>query len=164
MKLHPQKDMHSPGAGETVLFVEDEPRQLTLMQSFLESEGYRVLIANDGAEAVDIFLRHKQEIAVVVLDIGLPKLNGWETFLKMKKEAAELKAIFATGYITPELEGAMARGEISGLIMKPYQLDDVLAKIAAALRSPRPPAGDDRASSGEILTPAPQSDEGRFPK
>ncbi|HEU4340799.1 MAG TPA: response regulator [Candidatus Binatia bacterium] len=139
MKIPPQKDMRSAGAVETVLFVEDDPRQLALMQTFLESEGYRLLVANDGAEAVDIFSRHKQEIAVVVLDIGLPKLNGWETFLKMKAEAAGLKAIFATGTITPELEGAMASGEISGLIMKPYQLDDVLAKIADALRSPVPP-------------------------
>ena len=72
----------------------------------------------------------------MVLDIGLPKLNGWEVFLKMKKETAEVKVLFATGYISPEIEARIARGELSGLIMKPYQLDDVLAKIALAIRSP----------------------------
>jgi PAS domain S-box-containing protein len=122
--------------GQTILFAEDEARQLSLMQNFLQSEGYRVLGARDGTEAVELYSRHKHEIAVVVLDIGLPKLNGWEVFLRMKKEAAEVKVLFATGYIAPEIEAGIARGELSGLIMKPYQLDDVLAKIALAIRSP----------------------------
>ena len=122
--------------GQTILFAEDEARQLRLMQNFLQSEGYRVLGARDGTEAVELYSRHKHEIAAVVLDIGLPKLNGWEVFLRMKKEAAEVKVLFATGYISPEIEAGIAKGELSGLIMKPYQLDDVLAKIALAIRSP----------------------------
>ena len=127
--------------GQTILFAEDEERQLSLMQNFLQSEGYRVLGARDGTEAVELYSRHKHEIAAVVLDIGLPKLNGWEVFLKMKKEVAEVKVLFATGYIAPEIEAGIASGELSGLIMKPYQLDDVLAKIALAIRSPAPMAG-----------------------
>ena len=127
--------------GQTILFAEDEARQLRLMQNFLQSEGYRVLGAKDGTEAVELYSRHKHEIAAVVLDIGLPKLNGWEVFLRMKKEAAEVKVLFATGYISPEIEAGIAKGELSGLIMKPYQLDDVLAKIALAIRSPAPMVG-----------------------
>lgn len=127
--------------GETILFAEDETRQLKLMQNFLQSEGYRVLSARDGTEAVELYSRHRHEIAVVILDIGLPRLNGWEVFLRMKKEAAEVKVLFATGYISPEIEAGIARGELSGLIMKPYQLDDVLAKIALAIRSPATPDG-----------------------
>lgn len=124
------------GDGETILFVEDEARQLNLMQSFLQSEGYHVLGAKDGAEAVELYLRHRDEIAVVVLDIGLPKLNGWEAFLRMRNEAPQVKVIFATGYISAEMESGISRGELSGLILKPYQLDDVLAKIAHAIRTP----------------------------
>ena len=122
--------------GQTILFAEDEARQLSLMQNFLQSEGYRVLCARDGTEAVELYSRHKHEIAAVVLDIGLPKLNGWEVFLRMKKEAPEVKVLFATGYVPSEIEAGIARGELSGLILKPYQLDDVLAKIALAIRSP----------------------------
>ena len=124
-----------PSTGGTILFVEDEAKQLRLMESFLEREGYRVLGAKDGLEAVEIFSRHKQEIAAVVLDIGLPRLNGWEVFLRMKQETADVKVLFATGYMSPEIEAGIARGEFSGVIMKPYQLDDVLAKIAGAIRS-----------------------------
>jgi PAS domain S-box-containing protein len=121
--------------GETILFVEDEAKQLKLMESFLQREGYRVLGARDGMEAVEIYARNKREIAAVVLDIGLPRLNGWEVFLRMKEEAADVKVLFATGYMSPEIEAGIARGEFSGVIMKPYQLDDVLAKIAGAVRS-----------------------------
>jgi PAS domain S-box-containing protein len=128
----------STAAGEMVLFVEDEVRQLHLMQNFLQSEGYRVLAAKDGVQALEVYLRHKDEVSVVVLDIGLPKLNGWEAFLRMRQVAPEVKVIFATGYISAEMETGMARGDLSGLIMKPYQLDDVLAKISNAIRTPLP--------------------------
>jgi CheY-like chemotaxis protein len=130
--------------GETILFVEDEAKQLKLMESFLEREGYRVLGARDGMEAVEIYSRHKQKIAAVVLDIGLPRLNGWEVFLRMKEETADVKVLFATGYMSPDIEAGIARGDFSGVIMKPYQLDDVLAKIARAIRSPGPMIGDAR--------------------
>ena len=126
------------GHGEKILFVDDEAGQLKLMQNFLQSKGYRVLAAKDGAEAVDLYLQHKDEIAVVVLDIGLPKINGWEVFLRMKKEISQVKVIFASGYVSPEIETGIANGDLSGLIMKPYQLDEVLGKIAGAIRSGAP--------------------------
>ena len=135
-ELENKEKVKSSGAGETILFVEDEIRQLKLMQSFLESEGFKVLAAKDGIEALEIHCRHKREIAVVVLDIGLPKLNGWETYQRMKKEDPRIKAIFATGYVTPEVESGIASGAICGLILKPYQLDDVLEKVSGAIRNP----------------------------
>jgi CheY-like chemotaxis protein len=124
------------GRGETILFVEDEIRQLQLMQSFLQAEGYRVLTAQDGDEAVAVHLKHKDAIALVVLDLGLPKLNGWEAFQKMKTSDPAVKAIFATGYISSQIDSGVAKGELSALIMKPYQLDEVLAKIAEAIQAP----------------------------
>jgi DNA-binding NtrC family response regulator len=79
--------------------------------------------------------RHKDEIAAVVLDFGLPKLNGWEAFRKMKQIDPGIKAIFATGFIASQLETELAKQEISGVIMKPYQLDEVLEKINGAIKS-----------------------------
>jgi hypothetical protein len=128
--------MELGGRGETILFVEDEIRQLQLMQSFLQAEGYRVLTAQDGDEAVAIHFKHKDDIALVVLDLGLPKLNGWEAFQKMKRTDPSVKAIFATGYISSQIDSGVAKGELSALIMKPYQLDEVLAKIAEAIHAP----------------------------
>ena len=125
-----------PGARATVLFVDDEIKQLRLMQNFLESEEFKVLAARDGAEAVQMHLRHKDEIAVVVLDLRLPKMNGLEAYRTMRNIQPKLKALFATGLPSPELETELDKGVIEGIIMKPYQLDKVLEKISETLQEP----------------------------
>jgi two-component system cell cycle sensor histidine kinase/response regulator CckA len=119
--------------GQTILFVEDEVRQVQLMQNFLQRNGYRVLTATNGLEAVDIHLRHKEEISIVVLDLGLPGLSGWEAFQRMKQANPNLKALLATGYIAPEIASAATKGELTAVIMKPYQLSEILAVVSAAL-------------------------------
>jgi CheY-like chemotaxis protein len=124
----------SRGAGQTVLFVEDEIRQVELMRKTLEAAGYRVLAATDGLEAVEIFSQHKDEIAVVVLDIGLPKLNGWEALQKMKEIDPTLKPIIASGNIPPQVDALVANGELSTVLRKPYGLNEILEKIALAAK------------------------------
>ena len=119
--------------GHVVLFVEDEIRQLELMRRTLEKAGYRVLVATDGVEAVETFLRHKDEISVVVLDLGLPKLNGWEALKKMRKADPTLKPILASGYISHDMESAMDQGELSALLMKPYQPDEIIEQVSLAV-------------------------------
>ena len=123
------------GKGETILFAEDEARQLRLMQNFLQDKGYRILPAKDGAEAVEIFQCKKDEIGLVILDLGLPKLNGWEVFRRIKEIDPAVKAIFATGFMTPQIESQLALGEASAVIMKPYQLDEILEKISSVIKT-----------------------------
>ncbi|MGH7844967.1 MAG: ATP-binding response regulator [Candidatus Binatia bacterium] len=132
--LQERQTQRLAGTGEAILFAEDEVRQLRLMQTFLESAGYRVFAARDGLEAVETLRRHRDEIKVAVLDLGLPKLNGWEAFRKMKEISPSIKAIFATGFMAPQIESQLNRGELSGVILKPYQLDEVLEKIALTCR------------------------------
>jgi two-component system cell cycle sensor histidine kinase/response regulator CckA len=120
---------------ETLLFVEDEPRQLQLMQSFLKGEGFTVLTARDGAEAVEVHRRFKDEIAVVILDLGLAKMNGWQAFQMMKKLNPRVKGILASGYLSPDVESHLADGALSGVIAKPYRPTEVIGKIKDAIRS-----------------------------
>ena len=124
------------GSGEVVLFVDDEERQLRLMQRFLTDAGYRVLVARDGIEAVEIHGQHSNEIAVAVLDLQLPKLNGWEAFQKMKLLQPNLQAIFATGFVSAEIEAEIAHAQRGKIIMKPYDLTEVLENVSAAARKP----------------------------
>jgi CheY-like chemotaxis protein len=128
-----QEPASATATSHTVLFVEDEVRQLELMRRSLEKAGYRVLTAEDGAEAVELFLRHKNEISVVVLDLGLPKLNGWEVLKRMRQAEPTLKPILASGYISHEAESAMRDGELSGVVMKPYRPNEILEKISLAV-------------------------------
>jgi PAS domain S-box-containing protein len=122
------------GGGETILFVDDEENQLHLMRRFLESEGYKVSAAKDGAEAVEVFLKNKDTIDLAVLDVRLPKLNGWEAFQRMRAVRPEIRAVFATGLLSPEIEAEIAKEKLGGIIMKPYKLEVVLQKIAEVLR------------------------------
>ena len=114
--------------GATILFVEDETHQLNLMQNHLAAEGHRVLTARDGGEAVQTYLRHKQEIDLVVLDLGLPKLNGWEAYKMMKEADPNVKAIFATGFISPEIEAHLQTEDSSAVITKPYSPSEMSKK------------------------------------
>jgi CheY-like chemotaxis protein len=122
-------------SGEVILFAEDEVRQLKLMQRFFEAKGYRVLPAQDGIEAVELYRRHKNEIALVVLDIKMPKLDGWNAFQEIKKDDPEIKAIVATGYPNSEIRSAMARGELRDLFIKPYEIDIVLKRVSELTRA-----------------------------
>jgi len=117
----------------TILFVEDEERQLELMQKLLERAGFRVLTATNGVEAVEIHRQHKDEIAAVILDLGLPKLNGWSALQKMKEADPTLKPIVATGYISPEVDLALASGAFSAVIGKPYEFEEILKLISAVI-------------------------------
>jgi PAS domain S-box-containing protein len=121
-----------------LLFVEDEENQANLMQRFLQHKGYRVLVARDGVEAVEMHGRHKEEIAAVVLDMGLPKLGGWEVFLSMRRQQPEVKVILASGYVKPEVRAEMIRQGVIEIVQKPYLPDDLAAKIGAALSGTDP--------------------------
>lgn len=121
------------GSGETILFVDDEETQLNVMRHLLESEGYRVLGAKNGVEALETFKQNKDAIAVAVLDLGLPQLGGWQAFQQMREIRHGLKVLITTGFVTPEVEAEMTNGKLCGVIVKPYQLDDVLEKIWQAI-------------------------------
>jgi two-component system cell cycle sensor histidine kinase/response regulator CckA len=117
------------GNGETILFVDDEVKQLRLMQHFLEESGYRVLVAKDGVEAVDLFARRKDEIALVIMDLGLPNMNGSEALKAMRQAAPQVKAIVATAYLPSRAEAS----EWSAVVLKPYRIDDILKQIFRVL-------------------------------
>ena len=118
---------------ETVLYAEDEARLSDLMRDLLEREGFRVLTAQNGPEAVEVHARHKDEIAVAILDWGLAKLNGWEAFQQMRKINPKLKGIIASGYVSAEVESRLAKGELNGVFQKPYAEEEVLATIKRAI-------------------------------
>ena len=120
---------------ETILYAEDDARLSYLMQKLLEREGFQVLAAQNGAEAVELHSRYKNEIGIAILDLGLPEMNGWEAFQKMKKINPKLKGILASGYVSAEAESRLAKGELNGVLQKPYAAAEVLATIKRAIQS-----------------------------
>jgi two-component system cell cycle sensor histidine kinase/response regulator CckA len=126
---------------QTILLVEDEEMLRELGVSILESEGFRVLPAKDGVEAVALFEAHSDEIGLVVCDLGLPRLGGREAFLKMKETRPNVRAIVASGYLEPTIRSEMLKAGVIDTIQKPYDFNDLLAKIRSII-GPRPVSDD----------------------
>jgi CheY-like chemotaxis protein len=120
-------------APQTILLVEDEEMLRHLGVINLESEGYRVLAARDGMEAVALFEAHRDDIGLVICDLGLPRLGGREAFLKMKQSRPGVRAIIASGYLEPAIRSEMLKAGVLDTIQKPYDFNDLLTKIRSAI-------------------------------
>jgi two-component system cell cycle sensor histidine kinase/response regulator CckA len=117
----------------TLLLVEDEESLLAPIQTLLEEEGYCVLTAADGVEAVETHARNADKIAAVLLDLSLPRLGGWQAFLKMRERDPQLRCIVASGNIDPEQRAAMKQQGVNVSIRKPYGSSEMLRAIRRVL-------------------------------
>jgi two-component system cell cycle sensor histidine kinase/response regulator CckA len=124
--------------GETILYAEDNVRLAGLTQRLLEREGFQVLTAQNGFEAVELHRCHRGEIVLAVLDSHLPKLDGWEAFRRMRKINPKLKGILASGFVSADAELHVAQGELSGVLQKPYFGPELLAMIKHVIKSSNP--------------------------
>ena len=121
------------GMGETILFVEDETAIRDVIRVVLEENGYSVLTANDGNEAVELYHQRWNDIAVVISDVGLPKQNGLDAFLRMKEINPEAKVVFATGYLDPNLKGQIMHLGARGFLQKPYVSGEILKMLRSVI-------------------------------
>jgi PAS domain S-box-containing protein len=123
-----------PHAGnETILLAEDEPAVRELVQGLLTRFGYRVLVAEDGAQAVARFREHRDEIDLLLLDLIMPKLSGKGAYDEIVKIRPDIRVIFTSGYTA---EVIRSKGELAPgieLIMKPVHPQHLLQKIRESL-------------------------------
>ena len=123
-------DLDAPvGRGETVLLVEDEEMLLDLLQTLLEEHGYNILVARDGEEAIDVYTAHQDTISVVLSDMGLPKLGGWEVFQRLRKLNPDIKCVLASGFFDPDLKAEMISEGAKDFVEKPYIPNLILSRI-----------------------------------
>ena len=89
-----------PGGAETILLIEDEEKLRDLLKEILISNGYTVIIAQDGEEGVEVYSCHQNEISLVVTDLGFPKLEGNEVSKRIKMMNPLARVIVASGLIS----------------------------------------------------------------
>jgi CheY-like chemotaxis protein len=121
------------GGKETILLVEDEDLLREMAQAILESNGYTVIPAIDGMDGIEKFKKHHSDISLVVSDLGLPRLNGFEAFKQMKEVKNTLRCIIATGYLDPEHKSEMLSTGIKDIIQKPYSVEQMLRSVRKIL-------------------------------
>ena len=122
-----------PRGTETILLIEDEEMLTEMMKETLVAKGYRVLTACNGEEGVEMFVRHQEQIAVVVSDLGLPKFGGDEVFKRIRAINPKARVILSSGLVDPEVMGEMLRIGVKLIIQKPYSPSEVLRAIRTAL-------------------------------
>ena len=118
---------------ETILLAEDNESVRHLAEQTLITYGYRVLIACDGGEAVDIFLRYQNEIAMAVLDVVMPKMGGKQAYDEMAKISPVLKVLFLSGYSANAIHGTLVLHPGIPFLQKPFGPDALAGKVREVL-------------------------------
>ena len=138
-------------ANPKILVVEDEPNQVELIEFNLNSEGYEVIVAQDGEEALD--LAEEENPDLILLDWMLPKVSGIEVCrqLRRSKMTREIPIVMLTARSE---ESDKIRGLDIGAddyITKPYSIKELLARVRAAMRRPATSVISDQMTVGKIV-------------
>ncbi len=112
------------GSG-TILLVEDEPQLTMVAKALIQALGFSVVEAANGKEALEVYQKNAEYITLVVTDIGMPIMDGYELFRKLKDMAPELPIIISSGFGDTLVSSRIATGEAAGILSKPYSFDNL---------------------------------------
>jgi PAS domain S-box-containing protein len=119
-------------AGRTILVVDDEEMVRNAAKRILEHSGYTVITAMDGQEGLEIFEARHEELAAVLLDLTMPRMNGETACMKMRAINPKVPIILSSGYSENESSAPAIFKEVAAYIRKPYrlkQLLDILSEV-----------------------------------
>lgn len=114
---------------ETVLLVDDEEVIIDVGKSMLEKLGYKVLIARNGSEAIDIYGNTPDNINIVILDMIMPGMGGGNIYDELKKIDPDIKALLSSGYSMNGQATAILERGCNGFIHKPFSISELSTKI-----------------------------------
>ncbi|MCQ2373730.1 MAG: response regulator transcription factor [Phascolarctobacterium sp.] len=116
------------------ILIADDNKQITMiLASYAKKEGYEILIAYDGQQALDLFSLHKKDIAMVLLDVMMPKIDGFEVCKALRKVSmVPIIMITARGEDYDKIMGLDIGAD--DYIVKPFSANEVMARIRSVLR------------------------------
>ena len=126
-----------------VLVVDDEEVVRGLLLGVLSSEGFDVLAAKDGREALDMFSARKGSFDLVILDMIMPGMMGEEVLKELREQSTAVKVIVSSGYMTEEQREKLRKYGVDGFLDKPYCDSDAIDIVLSTL------AGRDEARPAE---------------
>jgi len=118
----------------TILFVDDNSVNREVGSSMLDTLGYEVEVAENGFEALEIFRSKTEKIDLVIMDMIMPVMDGEEAFYEMKKIKTSCPIIICTGYSDDDKIEKMMRSGLSGILMKPYGVEEISQLIENTLK------------------------------
>jgi PAS domain S-box-containing protein len=133
-------DVSLPKGEGGILIIDDEDAVRTVAAEMLELCGYKVFAAENGVRGVDLYMRHRDEIRLVLLDINMPIISGAETMLKLKAIDPGVNVVVTSGFIKDERADVMMNLGAAGFVQKPFTLFPLAKTIADALKKGGSPA------------------------
>lgn len=121
------------GQRELVMIVDDEDLVTILAQRVLTDEGYRIVTAKDGFQAIEIYRKLKEQISLIILDFTMPIMDGADVFAELLQINPKAPVVLSSGFAEQErLRSMLARG-LRGFIPKPYTQQKLLTQIRSVL-------------------------------
>ena len=119
--------------GTYILVVDDESRMRKLLRDFLSAKGYQILEAEDGEKAIEVFEENKNKIKLILLDVMMPKLDGWSVLRKIRQDSnVPVIMLTARGDEQDELFGFELG--VDEYISKPFSPKILVARVEAILK------------------------------
>ena len=119
----------------TILVVDDEAVVRSVTQDFLESQGFRVITATDGRDAVAKSREHADEIVAILLDLGMPRMMGDEALDLIHKDRPDTPVIVMSGHSETMVRERFSEKQIVGFLQKPFQSDALMDKLRLAVKT-----------------------------
>jgi len=118
---------------ETLLLVDDEDSVRGLGERILTKNGYTVLIATNGHEALALYAEKREQISLVILDLIMPSMGGKDCLHELLKIDPAVKVLIASGFAADETTKECAKLGAKGFVPKPYRFKDLLQQVRKAL-------------------------------
>jgi CheY-like chemotaxis protein len=131
------KVMNPKGNRELILLVDDETEIAELASTMLTDEGYKVILAHDGFEALGIYQQAGQHIGLVILDFFLPVMDGDAVFDELRALNPNVAVVLSSGFAEQSKLGTMLAQGLKGFIPKPYTREKLLEQVRSTLDSSR---------------------------
>lgn len=128
-------NMEAVAGSGGILLVDDEDILRNVGRELLEHLGYTVYLAENGADALDVFAAHRDEISLVILDMIMPKMGGKEAFIQLREQFPGVKVLFCSGFSSEGTNDELVNLGACGFIQKPYNRSELSRAVAKALES-----------------------------
>jgi two-component system cell cycle sensor histidine kinase/response regulator CckA len=132
-------DVHveQPATTGSILLVDDEDLFRFAAEQMLVQLGYKVITVDSGSAALEVYRDRADEIALVLLDLQMPDMDGEETFQKLRALDASVRVLLCSGFSLEQKAERLLEAGANGYLAKPFEVDTLSLKLTRALRRPR---------------------------
>lgn len=135
----------------TVLVVDDESRMRKLIRDFLIQKNYNILEAEDGEKALKVYEENKEKISLILLDVMMPKLDGWSVLRNIRQENKKLPIVMLTARAEEQDELFGFELGVDEYITKPFSPKILVARVEAILKRSMPEAKELKSYDGIVI-------------